>query len=71
MTTKHKYITSLAMVAAMALGVSSCKTDDVPYTEPEPITADNMGVYFPNTNESLVMRADADEAHRSRCAAKL
>ncbi|MGN0230337.1 MAG: hypothetical protein ACI4BH_11070 [Muribaculaceae bacterium] len=61
MTTKHKYITSLAMVAAMALVATSCKTDDVPYTEPEPITADNMGVYFPNTNESMVMRADADE----------
>ena len=61
MTTKHKYITSLMMALAMTLGMASCSTDDVPYDKPEPVAADNMGVYFPNTNESLVMRAEGDE----------
>lgn len=49
------------MALAMTLGMASCSTDDVPYDKPEPVAADNMVVYFPSTNESMVMRADGDE----------
>ena len=61
MITKHKYIASLTMALALVVGITSCKTDDVPYDAPQPVGDDNMGVYFPSTNESMVMRADADE----------
>ena len=49
------------MALALVVGITSCKTDDVPYDAPQPVGDDNMGVYFPSTNESMVMRADADE----------
>ncbi|MGM9803304.1 MAG: hypothetical protein ACI308_03920 [Muribaculaceae bacterium] len=57
-----QHIVSGIMLTAIGAFAASCSDDNENKYEPaSPVSSDNIGAYFPDTNSNMVMRADDDE----------